>query len=308
MKIVITGALGHIGSRLVRSLMTGKFSEVVLLDNLSTQRYTSLFNLPEGIPFKFVEEDILTADLEKYFRGAAAVIHLAAITTAAASFDIRDHIERVNYEGTERVAHACAQTGSRLIFPSSTSVYTPAGDFVDEDCSEADLQPQNPYAESKLRAEHLLRQLGHYEGLRFVICRLGTIFGPSPGMRFHTAVNKFVWQASFGQSITVWRTALNQKRPYLDLEDAVSAFSFLLDHDLFAGETYNILTVNATVADILEVLRAHYPELVVQFVDDRTMNGLSYEVSSTKLVRAGFTATGTLDRGIAETVALLRRV
>jgi UDP-glucose 4-epimerase len=306
MRIVITGALGHIGSRLIRTLKPGVFSEVTLLDNLSTQRYASLFNLPAGIPFRFIEEDILTADLEQYFRGAAAVIHLAAITTAAASFDIRDHVERVNYEGTERVARACAQTGSRLIFPSSTSVYTPAGDFVDEDCPDSDLQPQNPYAESKLRGERLLRQLGRDEGLRFVICRLGTIFGPSPGMRFHTAVNKFVWQACLGQSITVWRTALNQKRPYLDLEDAVRAFSFLLDHDLFAGETYNILTVNATVADILEVLRTHYPDLGVQFVDDRTMNGLSYEVSQAKLMHAGFVTTGALGPGIAETVSLLR--
>ena len=47
MKIVVTGALGHIGSRLIRELPTMfPEAEIVLIDNLSTQRYCSLFNLP----------------------------------------------------------------------------------------------------------------------------------------------------------------------------------------------------------------------------------------------------------------------
>ena len=55
------------------------------------------------------------------------------------------------------------------------------------------------------------------KGLKGVSCRFGTIFGASPGMRFHTAVNKFCWQAVMGQPITVWSTAYDQKRPYLEV-------------------------------------------------------------------------------------------
>ena len=43
MKIIITGALGHIGSKLVRDLPSSFHdSELVMLDNLTTQRYVSL--------------------------------------------------------------------------------------------------------------------------------------------------------------------------------------------------------------------------------------------------------------------------
>ena len=63
MKILITGALGHIGSKLIHSLKPGEYAEVIMIDNLSTQRYASLFNLPEGVNFKFYEEDILKADV-----------------------------------------------------------------------------------------------------------------------------------------------------------------------------------------------------------------------------------------------------
>ena len=38
MKLMITGALGHIGSRFIHSLKPGDYEAVVLLDNLSTQR------------------------------------------------------------------------------------------------------------------------------------------------------------------------------------------------------------------------------------------------------------------------------
>jgi UDP-glucose 4-epimerase len=61
-KILITGALGHIGSRFIHALRPGAYDEVVLLDDLSTQRYCSLFNLPRGIPFRFIEDDVCKAD------------------------------------------------------------------------------------------------------------------------------------------------------------------------------------------------------------------------------------------------------
>ena len=48
-KILITGALGHIGSKLIHSIQAGEFEEIIMLDNLSTQRYSSLFNLPKTL-------------------------------------------------------------------------------------------------------------------------------------------------------------------------------------------------------------------------------------------------------------------
>ena len=80
------------------------------------------------------------------------------------------------------------------------------------------------------------------EKLRAIICRFGTIYGFSPGIRFHTAVNKFCFQAVFNQKITIWKTAYNQKRPYLDLIDAVNAIAFIINQNIFDGEVYNILT------------------------------------------------------------------
>jgi nucleoside-diphosphate-sugar epimerase len=179
---------------------------------------------------------------------------------------------------------------------------------VDENCSVDELKPQSPYATSKLQAEQMLQSLGEQSGLRYVICRFGTIFGTSIGMRFHTAVNKFVWQACLGQPLTVWSTAMHQKRPYLDLHDAMRAIRFILQKDLFSNQVYNVLTVNATVAELVDIIRSYVPDIQVKYVDTAIMNQLSYTVANEKFCRLGFEFEGSLEKGIQETIRLIRGV
>ncbi|MDP2156433.1 MAG: SDR family oxidoreductase [Nitrospirota bacterium] len=304
MKIVVTGALGHIGSRVIRELpFAYKGAEIVMIDNMTTQRYASLFNLPKEGRYCFIEGDVLKMDLEPLFEGANVTLHLAAVTDAASSFQNKEYVETVNYQATAKVAEACARTGSAMIHLSSTSVYGTQSEVVDEDCPETDLKPQSPYAETKLKEERFLQSHG---GVRFVICRFGTIAGVSPGMRFHTAVNKFCWQAVMGQPLTVWRTALHQKRPYLDLGDAVAAIKFIIDNDLFDGRVYNVLTENLTVNNIIDFIRRHIPEPEIKYVDTQVMNQLSYDVSNERFRQKGFSPKRDLAETIGETIGLLK--
>ncbi|MCG8320034.1 MAG: NAD(P)-dependent oxidoreductase, partial [Cytophagales bacterium] len=143
MKIVVTGALGHIGSKVIKELPASlQVNEMVMIDNMSTQRYPSLFDLPSGTTYRFFEEDVMTCDLESIFDGVDVVIHLAAITNAAGSFEIKQKVEYENFNATKRVADACLKTDSALIHLSSTSVYGTQAEVVDENCSEEELAPQ----------------------------------------------------------------------------------------------------------------------------------------------------------------------
>ena len=304
MKLVITGPLGHIGSRLIHSLTPDDASEVVLIDDLSTQRYCSLFNLPNGVNWKFIEADVTEASLEEIFAGANAVIHLAAITNAAESFEIEEEVERVNFFGTQRVASAAAKVKTRLIFLSTTSVYGVSEGIVDEASDE--LHPQSPYARSKLQAEQFISRLGETADLKFFIGRFGTIYGASIGMRFHTAVNKFVWQACLGQPLTVWRTALDQKRPYLDLHDAVRALRFVVKRDLFDNQIYNVLTDNLTVREIVAGIQHYIPDVKIELVDSRIMNQLSYTVDCSKFRSRGFEFEGDFLASVGDSIAQLK--
>jgi nucleoside-diphosphate-sugar epimerase len=306
MKIVVTGALGHIGSYLIREL-PAYFPEaqIIMIDNMMTQRYASLFNLPSIGKYTFLESDVIKADLEGILDPNSIVIHLAATTDAAGSFSNAEAVEKNNFLSTLRVAEACVATGARLITLSSTSVYGTQSTLVSEDCIDDELKPQSPYATTKLKEEKLVNDLCASKKLRAVTFRFGTIFGASAGMRFHTAVNKFCWQAVLGQPITVWSTAYHQKRPYLDLQDAVRAICHFIATDRFDGNIYNVLTRNATVSEIVDAIKLFIPDIQVNFVDNPIMNQLSYEVDFTRLLSTGFVPTGNLNRGIGETISLL---
>lgn len=305
MKIIVTGALGHIGSRLVRSLPDHfPGANVVMIDNLSTQRFPALFDLPSSARYHFIEGDVTKLDLASLVDGADAVVQLAAMTDAAGSFDRKDELEINNFNATRIIAEACLKADVPLIHPSSTSVYGTQNEVVDENCGPDELAPQSPYADCKLKEEALLAEMGA-KGLRFVTCRFGTIFGTSPGMRFHTAVNKFCWQAVMGQKLTVWSTAYDQKRPYLELGDCVRAVAHIIQSRLFDGRIYNVLSANCTVRQIVDAIRAYVPDLEVGFVDSRIMNQLSYEVANQRFQATGFDFKGDVKSGIGETITLL---
>jgi UDP-glucose 4-epimerase len=306
MKIVVTGALGHIGSALIRQLpLDFPGADIVMLDNMMTQRFPSLFDLPAIGRYRFIEGDVRDIDLHTILDGAHAVVHLAAITDAAGTFDRAAELEANNFDATQKIAAACREVGARLIHLSSTSVYGTQNALVSEDCLLEELKPQSPYATTKLKEEALVQSLVHRHGLKAVVFRFGTIFGASAGMRYHTAANKFCWQAVMGQPLSIWNSAYEQKRPYLDVIDAIRAIAFAVKADLFDGRVYNVLTINAAVRDIVECIRQFVPQVQLSFVNSPIMNQLSYEVSCQRFLDCGFVLSGDLRRGIGETLALL---
>ena len=109
-----------------------------------------------------------------------------------------------------------------------------------------------------------------------------------------------------GQPITVWTTAYDQKRPYLDLLDASRAIIYIIENNIFDGQIYNVLTHNSTVRQVVDNIKEFVPNLDIEFVDNRIMNQLSYEVLCDRFKSKGFIFSGNLKRGIKETIDLLK--
>jgi nucleoside-diphosphate-sugar epimerase len=307
MRIVVTGALGHIGSRLIRSLAEGyPGAEIIMIDNLFTQRLYSLFNLPDTASYRFIQGDVTRMDIDAHLAGVDAVVHLAALTDATRSFEHPEEMEQVNLAATEWVATACRAAAVRLIHLSSTSVYGTDKEQVDEFCGDEDVNPQSPYAQTKLQEEKLIGDMCKDGSLKALSLRFGTIFGVSPGMRFHTVVNKFCWQAVMRQPLSVWKTALDQKRPYLDLGDAVRAIVHVLNNGVYEGGVYNAVSVNITVRQVIDSIRRLVPGLEINLVDSPIMNQLSFKVMNSRLEAESFVPQGSLDAAVEETVSMLR--
>ena len=221
MKIIITGALGHIGSRLIRELpeLIG-VTEIMIIDSLVTQRYSSLFEVPLKTKYTFIQNDIRSLNFSDIARCSDAdlIIHLAAVNDLTSGKLTYSDIEENNLAATLAAISLCEKYDIPLIFPSSTSIYTSSGLNILE-TEPVGLNP-NIYARCKKVEEDFVNDFFARSG-KGVIFRLGTIHGKSAGMRFHTAINKFCYQIAIGEPISIWRSALLQQRPYLGLIDFV---------------------------------------------------------------------------------------
>lgn len=298
--ILVTGGLGHIGSHLIRTLPF--LEELTVVDNLATQRYCSLFDL--GVSVRFVES-CFTKISDDILDNTDTVIHLAAQTNAVASFDKPEEVERQNSEMTAELVHRCKDRVKLFVFPSSTSVYGKSREVMYEDGDN--LSPQSPYAASKLKAEAHIKEILTGSDTDYIILRCGTIFGTSPGMRFHTSINRFVYQAMLRLPLTVWKQNYDHKRPYLGLNDATKAFSLCLRNKKMRNDTFNVLTTNAALSDIVQHIQS-LTDANVDFVDTPLLNQHSYEVSLDKIRQHGFEPTDDLRGGITQTIALLKGV
>lgn len=304
MKILITGGLGHIGSYILRNLKLDKKIHFIIVDNLATQRYTSLFNLNKYCSFEFHNIDVAINDIGNLIKKSNFVIHLAAITDAEGSFKIKKKVNFNNYESTKKIVISSKKYNKPLIYASSTSVYGPVKKIIDETLPFSYFLPQSPYAKSKLKEENLIRSFNS-KNFKFLILRLGTIFGKSPGMRFHTAVNKFCWQAANKLPLTIWKNALNKKRPYLDLKDFVRVLSFLIKQNKFNGSIINVVSNNYTVKDLLIFIKK-FEKIKVKYVKSKILNQESYIVKNNYLSDKKFKMKGNLLKTIKDTIEILK--
>lgn len=307
MRLIITGGLGHIGTGLLNKTNSIKYlKEIIIIDSLISNKLHSLFKLKSKVPIKFIDSDVISLNLKKILKNNDIIVHLAAITNAPESFKNKKKIYLNNFYSTKKIVDAATKKNIKCIFFSSTSVYGSNDRIMYED-DRTNLNPQSPYAGCKIKEENYILKTAKRKKLNSVILRLGTIFGISKGMRFHTAVNKFCYQASLKKPVTIWKTAYNQKRPYLDLIDGVNCIKFIISKSLFQNEIYNVVTNNISIKDLLKNIKK-YKKVKVAFVSNKIMNQLSYEASSEKLLKKGFQIKGNLDKQIKKTLDLFEGV
>ncbi|MFJ8134958.1 UDP-glucose 4-epimerase GalE [Streptomyces sp. NPDC096013] len=170
---LITGGAGYIGAHVARA-MAGAGERVVALDDLSAGDPA---RLPETVPF--VHGSSLDGGLLKHVfaeHGVRGVVHLAARKQVAESVARPTYYYRENVGGLATLLDAVAEAGvRRFVFSSSAAVYgDPGTDLITEDTPCA---PVNPYGETKLTGEWLVRAAGAAHGIDTVCLRYFNVAG-----------------------------------------------------------------------------------------------------------------------------------
>jgi UDP-glucose 4-epimerase len=202
--------------------------------------------------FKFLQQNLLEADLSEVLGDCDVVFHQAAQAGVRASwgrdFDIYTNN---NILATQRLLEAAKERSlKRFVYASSSSVY---GDARKIPVSEDDpTNPVSPYGVSKLAAEHLCQLYHKNFGVPTIALRYFTVFGPRqrPDMAFHRFMKAMLRQ----EPIAVFGNG-EQTRDFTFIDDAVNANVLAMEKGR-NGSVYNIgggsrVSLNRTI-EILE--------------------------------------------------------
>ena len=306
MKILITGGLGHIGSYLLENIDKIKFiKKIYIIDNLSTNRYSSLFNLPKTKKkIYFYQKDLAVPNELINFERTDIVINLASLTDAESSLKIKNKVYKNNLGIFKNILTYCKKNSSKLIHISSTSVYGEQKGLVDENCKK--LRPKSPYAKVKVIEENILKK--NKDKINFVSYRFGTISGVSMGMRFHTAINKFCFCALLGKPLPVWKSMMNKPRPYLSLKDAFKVIKFTIENNFFNNETFNILSQHLTLKKIISFFRKYQKTIRIKHVKSKLINQYSYKISNKKFSQRALILKSNIHHDIKSTLKIFKNI
>jgi nucleoside-diphosphate-sugar epimerase len=218
MRVLVTGATGRVGSRLVPRLVERGHSVRVLL-----RKEAEAESLARQGAGPILGDLRRPETLVEAVEGAEAVVHLAAFFRGATETEAR----ATNQDGTLALAEAAQRGGvSKFVYISTNLVYGPGrGRPIRE--NDEPQPPDNFYPASKLAAERLLAQFYQDHRADLCILRLAFVYGEGdPHLR---------------EAINLTRSWPGAKRMQMvHHADVAQAILLTLDQRQAGGQTYNV--------------------------------------------------------------------
>jgi nucleoside-diphosphate-sugar epimerase len=285
-KILIIGGGGFIGHNMAMGLKA-QGAEVVVIDGLAVNNYTSLHLLQNNVPdpdlyLRVIDErmallkqskvPLVVMDARDYHALSDAVtriapdtiIHLAAVSHANRSnkdpYSTFDHSLRT----LENALDAARSKGSpvqHFIYFSSSMVY---GHFNGQAVSEdTHCEPLGIYGALKFAGEKMVIAYNQVFDLPYTIIRPSALYGERCISR--RVIQIFIENAVMGKDITINGDG-SDALDFTYIGDLVNGIEKVLTSNRSKGEVFNLTYGSArSLADIAELLQQEFPELKVNY-------------------------------------------
>ncbi len=251
--VLVTGAGGFIGGHLVAELVRRGASVRALVHyNSRNERGTLDWLEPEVT----ADVDVVLGDLrdvesvQQAAEGADTILHLGAQIAIPYSFvNPRDFFE-TNVLGTLNVAQAALRGGARRVIHTSTSEVYGSARTVPITLDHP-LEPQSPYAASKVAADKLMDAWHRSYELPMTVVRPFNTYGPRQSAR--AVIPTIMSQALAGGTLRLG--SLTPRRDLTFVEDTVAGLLAAADSPAAIGRTIQLGTGHdVAVGDIVELV------------------------------------------------------
>ena len=261
MKILVVGGAGYIGS-VCAELLLDQGHGVTIFDNLSEGHRRALDPRAAFAEGDLVDRQLIEKTLSK--QQPDAVMHFAANALVGESMQNPSKYFRNNIANGLNLLDAVISAGvEKIIFSSTCAIFGPPERVpIDETMTP---RPINPYGESKLAFEKILRWYGEIHGLKFVSLRYFNAAGASAKFgedhRVETHLIPNVLKVALGQKPTVEIFGTDYETPdgtcirdYIHIVDLARAHILALNAT--KGDFYNLGTGGgASVRDVIDSCR-----------------------------------------------------
>ena len=302
MKIIITGGLGYIGSRLaIKLLKTGH--NITIIDNASAHKlstYDKARNPLEkyGLDRLRIDNSDMGGIYPDALKGADVLFHLAAISGIRACEESAHAARYNNVKLTTKLREYADQMKiGRTVFTSTAAIYGRQKE-CNEECPAT---PENRYAKTKMLGEQTMMEAIETTP---IVARLSNVYG----MGFYdkdTVLSIFTRAALEGDDLTIYGNG-EQVRDFIHIDDVVDALIFLAGINCEnppAKGIYNVGSGRVTLVKkaagvIIKECRSeskvfHEPTLRVE-----PEGGYKYDIS--KIKKAGWKPKVSLKQGIKQ--------
>jgi len=302
MKLLITGGAGYIGS-VITNLALQQDCQVKVVDTLWFKKDIPLIHL-NNPNYQFIRGNICDKNVAKeIIKNVDFIINAAAVVGDPASKKFPDLTYKTNYEACINLAELAKENEVKgFLFFSTCSNYGIANGLANE---ETELNPLSIYAKAKVKAEQYF--MNKINGLDWIICRLSTVYGVSPRMRFDLTVNDFAMNAYIKKYLDIFLPYSH--RPYIHVYDVAKVIMELLKN--FEKVKNNVFNIgfngeNYQKMQIADIVKENIPDTKIEIV--KTGSDLrDYQVDFSKLQKViNIKNKYTINNGVKEVLEILK--
>ncbi|MBI4491302.1 MAG: NAD-dependent epimerase/dehydratase family protein [Chloroflexi bacterium] len=241
MNVLVTGASGLIGRSTVQALLRRGHHLTTLYRGAAL----------EGLEAAHVAADVRAPAARAAARQAEAIVHLAGLGDVDSSFQHPLEYNEVNAGGTLNLLEGVREGGGLLVLASTQRLYRLSPRPIPEDGA---LEPQSPYAYSKLVAESYCQQYAHLFGVRALVLRFFSVYGPGQQGRGSSGVVAiFLERALAGLPLAVHS---HMRRDFTHVHDVARGIALALERPWSPGAVYNVATgVGTSLLELAELVR-----------------------------------------------------